>query len=324
MSNLYVFGYLSLLSADSVKSTLGVGQMANSMTPIKVRGYRRTWTSERDATSDGYKKYVTLNDLEAVDRYCWATIEESEKSKVNGLLSPVTLEGLQNMDSREVGYERVDVTDLLEFYPGYEIDGKIQVFAYIAPNTLTKETSFIDINYVNMGLEGAQMVDQSCKGFYDDYINSTDDCASEMKEIYMVFMSYDGKSMYLLNRLNTEFVKIHAFKNLAYKRRQKSDPYESQGVCRILFTKDIRNIVAGDAGENSIAYYSTGRSQLEGFVNKEDKWLDLVLLRNKNLPDDLLQVLLSRVNWIGKLIAFDLGYVSRDDCEYWAEGFSRI
>lgn len=319
---IYIFGYLSLLSKESMFGTLDNKEVITI--PLKLQGFTRTWNSERISTKETFKKYVLMDGLSPVDRFCWATLEPKEDGWVNGLVLQVDKVGLDNMDSREVGYKRVDVSDKVVSYEGFgDMDG-CKVYTYIAKNSLSNKKSYIDINYVNMGYLGAKEIDKYCVGFLRDYISTTSTCCSEISNLYQIFMSYDGRAIYMLNTKDSSVIKIHEFKNIIYKARQDSDPYEYQTICGPWSCRDIRNIENGVGGIHSSAYSSVDKQLLSELEKKNDQWLDMCLLRNKSLNYTELSQVLKRLNWVGQLIAYDLGYIKGDGCEYWADGFKKL
>ena len=106
MKKIYVFGYGSLMNPHSLAQTL----------PAKRHA--------RTATLSGYKRKVNA----PVGDYLYMNIVRSDESQIEGVLIEVSREELAELQKREVGYDRVDVTNHLSV----SVDGR--VFAFIAPD----------------------------------------------------------------------------------------------------------------------------------------------------------------------------------------------
>jgi len=107
MANLiYIFGYGSLIYADGINGRgLEKTYAENDLVVTRLKGYRREW-----------------NALDA-DGWTYLGLAEDPDSGVNGVLFPLETDmtDIRDFDTSEAVhtlYELVDVTDLVEDYPG--------------------------------------------------------------------------------------------------------------------------------------------------------------------------------------------------------------
>jgi dephospho-CoA kinase len=112
----YVFGYASLVALGDAE-----------VLPGRLRGFRRCWGAAMNNWEGGEAAKHFL-DRESGDRprirVAYLDIYERDGSAVNGLALPVDAARLDALDTREVNYERVEVTAAFEpTIPG-------RVFAY--------------------------------------------------------------------------------------------------------------------------------------------------------------------------------------------------
>lgn len=82
----YIFGYGSLINAESRAKTSRTGKAL----PVIVKGLKRSWSQA------GPKAQITTVGV------IW-----QEEAECNGVLIPITLDGLPKFDKREYGYNRV-------------------------------------------------------------------------------------------------------------------------------------------------------------------------------------------------------------------------
>lgn len=302
----YIFGYLSLLSEESMLATIGADESVHDNIPCKLNGYKRTWSSHRDTKDEVFKRYVDIDNLNPVNRFSWSTLRADTKYTTNGICYKVDKEELLNIDAREVGYERVDITDKVSPYNDFSLDDLV-VYTYIAPevNCRPSETH-IDMTYVNMGILGAERINKTTPGFLEDYVNSTEVCTSTVQELYQIFWSYDGKKLYLLDTHDSTVIQLHSFTNYIYTIRKGNDPYEGQTITFDKQDLDYRNAVSGKSGKYSDAISSSDKDILSTLFSAKDFWLDLFLLRNANIiPEEKLKIV-KRGNWLTQIIAIDV------------------
>ncbi len=301
----YIFGYLSLLSEESVTNTTDKKKMPRDFVPCKLFGYKRTWNSHRDTNKERYKRYVDTITLNPVENYSWSTLRKDKNSMTNGVCFKVDENSLSNMDAREVGYQRVDVTSQITSYENHALDD-ITAYTYIAPETnCNPSKTFIDMNYVNMGILGAERINKIAPNFLQDYVSNTEICTSTVKDLYQIFWSFDGKKLYLLNHDSTVIL-LHSFKNYHYFSRKGSDPHDTVKITHNKRMLDYRNALDGKSGKYSNAINSINIKELALLVSRDDYWLDLFLLRNKQLNTNDKYLIINRGNWLTQIIGKDV------------------
>jgi cation transport regulator ChaC len=110
-----VFAYGSLVNRASFEQTLGgpIGEAA----PARLRGWRRRWSLARDNLRCE-KTFVRADGGELPLFVLSLNLElepgEGEGGSPNGLLVLLDEEGLARLDRRELRYNRVEVTELLD------------------------------------------------------------------------------------------------------------------------------------------------------------------------------------------------------------------
>jgi hypothetical protein len=204
----------------------------------------------------------------------------------------------------------VDITAKISAYSGFILDDLV-VYTYIAPevNCAPSET-YIDMAYVNMGILGAEKINKSTPGFLKDYVSSTEVCTSTVKELYLIFWSYDGKKLYLLNTSDSSVILLHSFSNYVYLIRKGNDPYGNQVITHDKQDLDYRNATSGKPNKYGEAINSDDKNILKNLISKRDYWTDLFLIRNKNINFEEKLKIVKRGNWLTQIIALD---VFKDD-----------
>jgi len=153
-------GYGSLMSLKSLESTLG-HQYNNSSYLIHLNGFIRAWTSYRPLNDpmpnnpkapQFYGFILQNNDSIPFDGIVQLNVESQEGSKINCILYLLSKEDLIKFDKREIGYERIDVTDKVEEYNIF--GGKVFVYQqaldYYDKTTLNLAKFILIEDYVNM------------------------------------------------------------------------------------------------------------------------------------------------------------------------------
>jgi hypothetical protein len=249
---------------------------------------------------------VKANTLDLVDYFSWSTLREDKKHTTNGICHQVDKEELLNLDAREVGYKRVDITDRVSPYDDFALDDLV-IYTYIAPEVnRNPNKTFIDMSYVNSGLLGAEQVDKIAPGFLKDYISSTEICTATVDNLEQILWSYDGKKLYLLNCLNSSVVLLHSFTNYNYLIREDVDLFDNYPAICNKQDLDYRNAIQKKSGKYSNALNSSNKDILETFFSAKDLWLDLFLLRNININPDVKLKIVKRGNWLTQIIAVDV------------------
>jgi len=123
VSRLAVFGYASLVSAESASQTLG---RAVEPIPARLRGWRRAWTLARDNAASE-KTFARPDGSEPA--YCLGlNLEPGPPSThPNGALIELAEAELDRLDLREMRYDRVEVADSIEAAASFDA-----VYAYVA------------------------------------------------------------------------------------------------------------------------------------------------------------------------------------------------
>lgn len=125
--SLAVFAYASLVSAESAAITLGRPERVE-LRRARLRGWKRRWSQARDNRRS--EKTFALADGRVPGHVLALNLERDDDpaGPVNGVLLELSVAELDRLDLREIRYDRVEVTDLIE------ADGPVpeRVIAYTA------------------------------------------------------------------------------------------------------------------------------------------------------------------------------------------------
>lgn len=304
----YVFSYLSLLDEGS---KIFNGQA--DIVPVKLSGFIRTWRTERESKNEDFKRYIDLEEFKMVDRFCWSTLREEKSRFVNGMLMPTSDTELQDLDIREVGYSRIEITDKVVSYDGFVLNPEFKIWVYIAPEIKGGSLAYIDADYVNGGLMGSKDIDKYVPGFLNDYIDSTQVCTAIIRDIHQVFIGNDGRGLYILNRKEKSVVLIHKFKNIIYTPRSNRDIHSEWPICSTLGQYDVRIIQNGDTVFTE-ALSTSNQIEIYSFMEEKCPWINLMLLRNESVSPQAKDNIIKQMdNWIVDLIAMDEGLLPLSD-----------
>lgn len=137
---MYLFGYGSLLSPESVARTLDRAIPVASTKQAELSGYKRTWTARIPVwiSSDRPKQCVTALFLD---------LSVDPNSCCNGVLIKVTEDDLRKYDLRESGYVRTSVRV-------GTIDGDVAAIAYIVSVNRKSSEGVILEDYVEAIRQG--------------------------------------------------------------------------------------------------------------------------------------------------------------------------
>jgi hypothetical protein len=112
MTRLAFFGYGSLVSPASAALTLG--RPVSAVTPVRLPGWRRRWSTYRD-NNRSEKTFARTADGSIPPFTLGLNIEPAPGDPgPNGVLIEATAEELDRLDLREMRYDRVDVTAALD------------------------------------------------------------------------------------------------------------------------------------------------------------------------------------------------------------------
>lgn len=156
---MYIFGYGSLINPESASGTLGRQISVEEMKIVKLEGYIRTWR---------YIAWVRLRDDKSPTAFpaVFLDLQPAQGSKVNGVLLQLSDEELANMDRREKGYDRIDVTKLIIPEPD------ATVYTYVGSQERTRDVTGARVmaKYQHIVDEGLTLLG---KEFKDQYYRST-------------------------------------------------------------------------------------------------------------------------------------------------------
>lgn len=298
----YVFSYLSLLDEGSK-----IFATDSNLVPVKLDGYIRTWRTERSGKNEDFKRYIDLDDFKMVDIFCWSTLKKEKSRFVNGLISPVSDAELSDLDIREVGYNRLEVTTQVSCYNGFNLNPDYKIWVYIAPEVISLDLAYIDTPYVNAGLIGSSEINKIVPGFLNDYISSTQLCTAIIKDIHQVFIGNDGTGVYILNRKDKSVILLHAFKNIVYTPRSNKDIHKEWPVCSELGHYDIR-VINQKKSDLYNPLISDNQIDIYEYRDRKCPWINIMLLRNPNVSKSTkTDIVVAMDNWISDLIGMDEG-----------------
>lgn len=108
-----LFGYGSLVLPESASMTLG--RPVGEMTPARLSGWKRRFSQARDNLTCE-KTFECVGDGRRPEWIMGLNVERDEDpaGPVNGVVIELTDAELDRLDIREIRYDRVDVTDLVE------------------------------------------------------------------------------------------------------------------------------------------------------------------------------------------------------------------
>lgn len=112
MTGVLVFAYGSLVSPASAAQTLG--EPLEAIAPARLRGRRRRWSTVRDNLASE-KTFAPVRGGEPF-RFCLGlNIEPDDEGEgVNGALLRLSAAQLDRLDLREMRYDRIEITELVE------------------------------------------------------------------------------------------------------------------------------------------------------------------------------------------------------------------
>lgn len=164
-----MIGFGSLMSKTSMERTLR-RKYKDSVYLVHLEGYQRAWNYYTPFNRDEDWFHVQAIDTIPIDNIIALNIMAAEGEKMNCALFFITPEELAQFDEREVGYNRVDVTDNIEEYAFK--DGK--VYAYKADKDHTYDgnnpNTFLPDGYLNLVTEACDSIGKS---FRDEFEAST-------------------------------------------------------------------------------------------------------------------------------------------------------
>jgi len=230
-SDVYVFGYQSMIAAGSLSTSVGAGQDDRQLTPARLKGYVRCWNAVRSFATNESKRYVHTTDWRVAERVAFATLMPSRRATVNGVCWRIPGRLLPDLDFREQGYARVDVSTDVSAYDGHELDRSIRCYTYIDPAPDPGPT-MVSRSYYDMGRFGALEIGKQVSGFFDDYMSSTEPPAILTDELAFVFFSGDGHHLWLLEEADSSLALLHRFARAQFAP-STADPSEPRRLVTV-------------------------------------------------------------------------------------------
>jgi hypothetical protein len=175
-----IVAYGSLISLPSMEQTLG-HKYDGPIYEVHLKGYERVWTCVRpfndpQAIAAGAKKidayFLRGTERVPITGTAELNIYPRKKGWVNGVLYLITNEELLNLDKREHGYRRVDVTDRIEEFRFR--GGKVYVYEGLpgspAASSAGKGTTILIKEFLDLVTDAC---DLRGKDFRDEFDKST-------------------------------------------------------------------------------------------------------------------------------------------------------
>lgn len=214
-SDVYIFGYQSMLAAGSLATSIGMSDAAEVYIPARLTGYVRDWSAVRDFTENPRKRYVHTGDWRPAGRMAFANLRPDPLGMVNGVCYRVAADRLDELDFREQGYQRVAVSRALKPYPGHTLSLELPCFVYIDPQP-DPVPAPVSQAYLDMGRLGAEAIDGRASGFVADYRASTRQPSVLAKDLAFVFISGEGRHLWLLNEADSTLVLLVQFRQAQF------------------------------------------------------------------------------------------------------------
>lgn len=208
-SDVYIFGYQSMLAQGSLATSIGARGAGEIFIPARLRGYARDWSAVRDFSGNPRKRYVHTGDWRPAGRVAFANLRPDPDGTVNGVCHRVAADRLDELDFREQGYGRVAVHGAIKPYPGHVLMD-LPCYAYIDPYP-DPVPAPVSRAYHDMGRLGAEAIDVQAPGFAADYQASTRPPSLLADDLAFVFISGDGRHLWLLDEADSSLVLLLRF-----------------------------------------------------------------------------------------------------------------
>lgn len=238
-SDVYIFGYQSMLAEGSLAASIGAREAAGDAVPARLHGYARSWDAARDFSDNPRKRYVRVADWRPAGRVAFANLRPAAGGTVNGVCRRVPRARLDELDFREQGYRRVEVTGMLTPYPPHVLEPGLACLAYVdpVPDPLPAPVSRA---YFDMGRLGAQAIDRLVPGFAADYRAFTPQPPLLVDDLAFVFFSGDGRHLWLLNEADSSLVLLLRFAKPQFAAAAGEAPEARRPVTAGLEWLDLR------------------------------------------------------------------------------------
>ncbi len=111
----YVVAYGSLMNQKSLKGT--IGKEFTGLTVVKISGLRRTWIAS-SRNNPNFQKFwvrdVGGEEVVPIFKPCYLDVTIDRDSELVAPIFPVNVDDIKELDLREAGYMRVEVTDFVK------------------------------------------------------------------------------------------------------------------------------------------------------------------------------------------------------------------
>lgn len=172
-----MIGYGSLISLQSMERTLG-RKYSDSIYLVHLEGFQREWNyvsynndsllPKEYLEYEGYYKHKT--DTIPFKKTIFLNIMNEKESSINCVLYFISSQELKDFDKREIGYERIDVTNRIK---EFNIQGG-KVYAYKALPNYTfdensdKQISIISKSYIDLVTEACDSIGRYYRKEYEE------------------------------------------------------------------------------------------------------------------------------------------------------------
>jgi len=239
MRDVCIFGYQSILTAGSLATSIATSDSIGTMIPARLPGYVRSWDAVRDFATNVTKRYVHVSDWRRAERAAFANLRPAAASVVNGVCRRVDSDKLPELDFREQGYTRVDISNTIAPYDGFELGAAFKCYAYVDP-TPDMAGAMVSRAYYEMGRRGASRLNDTVPGFSDDYLASTEPAGQLVDDLVFVFFSADGCHLWLLEEEDSSLVLLMRLRQPQFAPVISFPPEASRPITSGLEWLDVR------------------------------------------------------------------------------------
>lgn len=187
-----IFGYFSLLLSASTHGDL----KTTGFTPAILNDWARNFRASRKMLDNDRKRFVSATTFDFVPRFAYASIERKKDTFCNGLVWLTDDTELENLDFREQGCTRIEVTSQLSAYPGFTLPD-VRIFAYV--DAAGVGPAPVNFEYCNMAIIGAKQLDVLVPGFSADFQVSTPWPDEPLENWKFIYWARDGKTLWMID-----------------------------------------------------------------------------------------------------------------------------
>lgn len=192
---IWIFGYSSLLLSKGIQLAK-LDAIPSTQVPCVLNGWRRNWSANRTADVSDRKRFIDACSFAVVPAYAFSSIEQDPACSINGVAYQVSDGDLLELDYREQGYVRVNVTPSVMPYSGFTLQGQVE--AYVDAMGIAG-TFPVSAEYMNIGTTGARYLDRWVPDFSRDYCRTTPIPNGHIEPMRFVSIGKDGRTLWLLH-----------------------------------------------------------------------------------------------------------------------------